>query len=297
MERQQFKERGIIYLRKSLKIVGIALLFHVLLFLGILLALRWVNPPFTAFTLQQNWEQLGEPRYNLRSYWVPEEELPEHLKLAVIASEDQRFYEHFGLDFEAIRQALNENKQGNTRRGASTITQQVAKNLFLTPSQSYARKGIEAVIAVLQECFWNKERILEMYLNTAEFGPAVFGVGKASHTFYRKIPSMLEPGESARLAAVLPSPKRFRAEPPTPFVMERSNWILRQMTYLSGFAYYTPPAPETIPADSSMAADSLSEPQFTASHIGRAEVPDSLARLTDRDPLLDSAWTDQSGIW
>src|SRR5690606_866133 len=111
---------------------------------------------------------------------------------AVIASEDQRFYEHFGLDFEAIRQALNENKQGNTRRGASTITQQVAKNLFLTPSQNYARKGIEAVIAVLLECFWNKERILEMYLNTAEFGPAVFGVGKASHTFYRKIPSMLE---------------------------------------------------------------------------------------------------------
>lgn len=297
MERRHVKERGIIYLRKSLKIVAIALLFYVLLFLGILLALRWVNPPFTAFTLQQNWEQLGEPRYNLRTYWTPGEELPEHLKLAIIASEDQRFHEHPGLDFEAIRQALDENKERNTRRGASTITQQVAKNLFLTPAQSYLRKGVEAVIALLIECFWNKERILEMYLNTAEFGPAVFGVGTASYAFFGKMPASLEPEESARLAAVLPNPKRFRAEPPTPFVMERSNWILRQMTYLSGFAYYTPPPPDTTRADSSMAADSLSAPQFTASHISRAQIPDSLARLADRDPLLDSVWTSQSDGW
>lgn len=297
MESQQVKERGTLYLKKSLKILGIALLFYVLLFLGTLLVLRWVNPPFTAFTLQQNWEQLGEPRYNLRTYWTPQEELPEHLKLAVIASEDQRFHEHRGLDFEAIRQALDENKQRNTRRGASTITQQVAKNLFLTPAQSYLRKGVEAVIAVLIEFFWNKERILEMYLNTAEFGPAVFGVGTASYAFFGKMPAALEPEESARLAAVLPNPKRFRAEPPTPFVMERSNWILRQMTYLSGFAYYTPPPPDTTRTDSSMAADSLSAPQFTASHIGRAQIPDSLARLADRDPLLDSVWTNQSDGW
>src|SRR5690606_28560861 len=110
------------------------------------------------------------------------------------------------------------------------------------------------IIAVLIECFWNKERILEVYLNIAEFGPAVFGAGKASHAFFGKMPASLEPEESARLAAVLPNPKRFRAEPPTPFVMERSNWILRQMTYLSGFAYYTPPPPDTTRADSSMAA-------------------------------------------
>ncbi|MEX2362202.1 MAG: transglycosylase domain-containing protein, partial [Balneolaceae bacterium] len=151
------------------------------LFLGfsiLILTMRWVNPPFTAFTLQEDWEEIDSERYNLRTHWVSDDELPYHLKLAVISSEDQRFREHWGLDLKAIKSALEENQESEQRRGASTITQQVAKNLFLNSAQTYFRKVVEAGIAVLIELFWTKDRILEMYLNIAEFGPGKFGIGK-----------------------------------------------------------------------------------------------------------------------
>lgn len=191
---------------------GILTAFVVLLLMSVLL-LRWINPPFTAFTLKEDWDQLEMERYNLRDYWIPDSELPDHLKWAVIASEDQRFYVHWGLDLEAIETALEERREGIRQRGASTITQQTAKNLFLSPAESFLRKGVEAVLAVMIEAFWTKERILEVYLNIAEFGPGIFGVGKASDEFFGVIPIQLEPDASARLAAVLPSPKRMRVEP------------------------------------------------------------------------------------
>jgi len=221
---------------------AVAALFLILL--TSIISLRWLNPPFTAFTLREDWQNLGSERYNLRDWWVPRDELPHHLKWAVIASEDQNFHHHRGFDIESIREAIEERREGVRRRGASTLSQQVAKNLFLWPGESFVRKGMEAGITVLIEVFWPKERILEVYLNIAEFGPGVFGVGRAANEFFGVTPDRLEPEMSARLAAVLPGPKRMRVEPPTPYTRERSQWILRQMTHLTGISYVPPAAVE-----------------------------------------------------
>jgi len=210
--------------------------FFVVLIISIL-ALRWINPGFTAFMLLEDWETVNAEQYNLREWWVPDEEIPGHLKWAVIASEDQLFREHFGFDTASIAEAWNDRLDGRRYRGASTITQQVAKNLYLSPAQSYLRKGIEAFITLIIELAWPKERILEVYLNIAEFGPGIFGLGKAAQTFWGISASEIKPEMSARLATVLPSPKRMRAEPPSPFVQKRSQWVLRQMTQLSGITY------------------------------------------------------------
>lgn len=270
--------------KKILKITFGVLVVFVFGFLLLILSLRWVNPAFTAFTLQEDWDALGTERYNLSTYWVSADSIPSHLKLAAISSEDQRFEDHWGLDIEAINKAVSENKRREKRRGASTITQQVAKNLFLTPSQSYTRKGVEALIAVTIEVMWPKERILEVYLNIAEFGPGIFGIGKASNAFFDKHITDLVPNESARLAAVLPSPKRMTAEPPSPFVEERSRWILVQMTHLSGISYLPKPEPRSDTSDSVQFQDM---PQ-----IQRADFPDSVFYSVQNDPLLDNAWFD-----
>lgn len=220
-----------------------------------IIALRWVNPPFTSFTLREDWEEIGTERYNLRDWWIPRDELPHHLKWAVIASEDQNFHQHRGFDVESIRDALDERREGVSRRGASTISQQVAKNLYLWPGESFVRKGIEAGITILIELFWPKDRVLEVYLNIAEFGPGIFGAGKAIDEFFGISPGQLEPDMSARLAVVLPSPKRIRVQPPTPYTQERSQWILRQMTHLTGIPYLPPAAaepeedPDPLPSD------------------------------------------------
>lgn len=210
--------------------------FVVLLIISVL-HLRWVNPPFTAFTLQEDRAETEQESYNLRDYWVSYEELPEHITWAVIASEDQGFHEHRGFDFEAIQDAMEEQRAGQRQRGASTISQQVAKNLYLWPAASYFRKSLEAGITVVIELFWSKERILEVYLNIAEFGPGVYGIGKSSQIWFNSPADQLTPEQYARLAAVLPSPKRMRAEPPSPFVEQRSQWILAQMSRLSGISY------------------------------------------------------------
>lgn len=230
----------------ALLTVGILVGF-VLLFLLIILSLRWINPPVTAFTLQEDWSELESERYNLRNYWVDYERIPDHLKWAVIVSEDNQFYEHWGIDREAIEKAIEERESGERERGASTITQQVAKNLFLPPAQTYLRKGIEAAIAVTIELFWSKDRIIEMYLNTAEFGPGLFGIGKASRELLGESASDIEPESSALFAAVLPSPKRISINPPSPFAEERSQWVLRQMTHYSGISYLPETEAETLP--------------------------------------------------
>lgn len=203
----------------------------------LILLLRWVNPPFTAFTLQEEWNEFEQERYSLRESWISADEIPDHLKLAVIASEDQRFYSHWGLDLTAIDKALEEKEKRGRIRGASTITQQVAKNLFLSPAQNYLRKGIEAGIAVLIELLWTKGRILEVHVNIAEFGPGIYGINKASEYYYGKPASGLDPTESARMATVLPNPKIIEPEPPSEYVLGRSQWILQNMEQLSGLRY------------------------------------------------------------
>lgn len=192
--------------------------------------MRWVDPPTSAFMLR---ERFSSPNTQLHHFWVEWDEIAAAMKLAVIAAEDQRFVEHRGFDFRSIDQALKQRTRGRVR-GASTISQQVAKNLFLWSGRSWVRKGIEAYFTVLIESLWSKRRILEVYLNVAEFGHGVYGVGAASKTFFGKPAARLSAHEAALLAAVLPSPKRLRIAAPSAYVRSRQQWIMHQMNRLGG---------------------------------------------------------------
>lgn len=273
-------------LKKTLKIFAAVLLgIGFSLILSILL-LRWINPPFTSFTLQENWDEMRQERYNLRAYWVPSDEIPEHMVWAVVAAEDQLFFEHFGFDIESIEDAWEERKEGERIRGASTISMQVSKNLFLTSDQNFFRKGVEAGITVLIELFWTKDRIIEVYLNIAQFGPGIYGIGKASEHYFNRPASQLSPIMAARFAAVLPSPSRMRINPPSPYTQERSRWILLQMNQLTGKRYYgfendsdeADDEPE-MPADQSVDADTSSHP-IQPDTLYKS-LPDSAATVSD----------------
>lgn len=166
--------------------------------------------------------------------WTDWESIAPHAALAVIASEDQKFPDHHGFDVEAIQMAIDDARDGGRLRGASTISQQTAKNLFLWPGPSLFRKGLEAYLTILIELCWNKQRIVEVYLNVAEFGDGLFGITAASERFFGKAPAELTADDAALLAAVLPSPGRLRADDPSPYVQERQAWIRRHMRQLGG---------------------------------------------------------------
>ena len=183
------------------------------------LALRWVTPPTSAFMLQS---EVQPVEYR----WVPADRIPESMRAAVIAAEDQKFWTHWGFDFIAIAEALEHNEKSKRKRGASTITQQTAKNLFLWPSRSWLRKGLEVTFTLLLEVIWPKERILEVYLNIAEFGPGVYGVEAAAQNFFGTSAAEMTPEQTARLAAVLPNPRKWSADRPGPYVQRRIDWIL-----------------------------------------------------------------------
>jgi monofunctional biosynthetic peptidoglycan transglycosylase len=201
-------------------------------------AMRWIDPPTTTFMLRDRIAGLfGDDGYEFRHEWRDWDEIAKHAPLAVVAAEDQQFPYHSGFDFKQIDKALADRERGRRVRGASTISQQVAKNLFLWPGQSWFRKGLEAGITVLIELAWPKRRILEVYLNVAEFGRGTWGVQAGSRKFFGKDASRLSRAEAARLAAVLPSPKRYRADAPGPYVLRRQAWIQRQMAALGGPAY------------------------------------------------------------
>ena len=202
------------------------------------LVLRWV-PPITSTVMIERWiEAKWQGRsYDTRYQWVGWNRIAPWAPLAAVAAEDQRFAEHRGFDLESIQDALEDRERGRRLRGASTISQQVAKNLFLWSGRSYVRKGLEAYFTALIEALWPKRRILEVYVNIAEMGDGVFGVEAASQRFYRKPAARLRPDEAALLAAVLPNPHRFRVERASAFVAERQGWILRQMEQLGGAGY------------------------------------------------------------
>jgi monofunctional biosynthetic peptidoglycan transglycosylase len=188
------------------------------------LALRWLDPPTTMFML------LDSSGVEPLSYeWVDWSEINLSAALAVVASEDQKFLTHFGFDIDSIRDSLDERGDGEPVRGASTITQQVVKNLFLWSGRSFIRKGVEAYLTVVIEIAWPKQRILEIYLNVVEFGSGIFGVGAASKAYFSKPPVLLTDTEAALLASVLPSPKRLHVDDPSEYVLERQAWILKHM--------------------------------------------------------------------
>ncbi|HEY9662426.1 MAG TPA: monofunctional biosynthetic peptidoglycan transglycosylase [Allocoleopsis sp.] len=206
-----------------------------LILLSILLVLpwRWLPPPTTSFMLQT--AVRSGHLYHYR--WTPYSDISPYMALAAIASEDQRFPDHHGFDLEAIEQAYTDYQQGGDLRGASTITQQVAKNLYLWSGRSLARKGLEAWFTLLIEVFWSKQRILEMYLNVAQFGTQEFGVEAASRAFFDKPASELTADESALLAAVLPAPELYQVTQPSEEVWQHQSWILQQMYQLGELDY------------------------------------------------------------
>jgi len=164
--------------------------------------------------------------------WVAWNDIGIAPPLAVVASEDQKFASHFGFDVKSIRASVEDFNDGASLRGASTITQQVAKNLYLWSGRSFLRKGIEAYFTVLIEATWSKKRILEIYLNVAELGPGIYGVGAASDLYFHKSPIDLSYAEAALLASVLPNPKKMRIDAPTQYMRKRQSWILSQMQRL-----------------------------------------------------------------
>ncbi len=221
-------------LRRTCLALGVVALVAPLL---VVLALRWVPPPTTAFMVRSAQARADAPGWAAAGYrWTAWEDIAPYAALAVIASEDQRFPDHHGFDVDAIRAALEEARQGERLRGASTISQQTVKNLFLWPGRSMVRKGLEAWLTLLVELCWSKQRILEVYLNVAEFGDGLFGITAASERFFGKPPADLHPDEAARLAAVLPNPVWLRADRPSPYVRARESWIREQMDVLGGLA-------------------------------------------------------------
>lgn len=180
----------------------------------------------------------GDFSYVAHSSWVAMDEIAPSMALAVIAAEDQKFPQHWGFDFDAINAALRHNERNVQRvRGASTLSQQMVKNLFLWDGRSWLRKGLEAGITSGVELVWTKRRILTVYLNIVEFGPGTFGVEAAARRYFNKSANRLTASESALLAAVLPNPIRFRVNAPSGYVIQRQQWILRQMRQIGGEAF------------------------------------------------------------
>lgn len=219
------KEAGL--LRRVLRGVAIVVIALLLFSVMLVLPLRWVDPPVTAFMLQDD-----SGRIPVAYEWTDWSALGDATALAVVAAEDQKFAHHLGFDFASIQDSVMEYREGGTLRGASTITQQVAKNLYLWPGRNFVRKGIEAWFAVLLEALLPKRRILEIYLNVAEFGPGIYGVPAAGRAYFGKSPAELTDAEAALLAAVLPNPNRLRADRPSEYVRGRQQWIYRNMQRL-----------------------------------------------------------------
>ncbi|MDX1507848.1 MAG: monofunctional biosynthetic peptidoglycan transglycosylase [Woeseiaceae bacterium] len=220
--------------KRWLRWTGIAAGAFVVASVLLVLPLRWFDPATTMFMLLDD-----SGREPLLHEWVAWDDISTAAKLAVVAAEDQRFADHFGLDLAAIRKAVDEKNRRGYLRGASTITQQTVKNLYLWPGRSFVRKGLEAWLTLLIEVCLPKRRILEIYLNVAEFGPGIYGIGAASKHYFRRPPSSLSDYQAALLAAVLPSPRRYRVHEPSDFMRERSDWILTQMYRLRREAWLT----------------------------------------------------------
>lgn len=226
-------------IKKLRKIILKIFLWFIFLSVFSVLLFRWVNPPATSIMIQRKIEAFvsWNERQMVAQEWFSYDDISKQMVIAVIAAEDQNFPFHFGFDFEQIEKALEQHERGRRLRGASTITQQVAKNLFLWEGRSFIRKGLEAYYTVLIELLWSKERILEVYLNIIEMGDMIFGVGAASQLYFKQHPAKLTRSQAALLAATIPNPKRFSVRRPSGYVLKRQSWILGQMSSLGGVEY------------------------------------------------------------
>ncbi len=235
------RRRGHPRLRRIGRIMAWAVLCWIAVTWLVVLALRFVHPPTSAFMVERQigaWIH-GEHDYHGHYHWVPWSRIDKQVPLAMVASEDQRFPYHHGFDFHAIHLAIESAEQGDRLRGASTISQQTAKNLFLWSGRSWVRKGLEAYFTVLLEITWPKRRILETYVNIAELGNGIYGVGAASRIYFHASAAHLDERQAALLAAVLPNPRHLHANHPSAYVERRVAWIERQMRQLGGTSYIT----------------------------------------------------------
>lgn len=196
---------------------------------------RFVPIPVTPLMLIRCGEQLADGKsMKLKKDWVSFDEISNNLQLAVVCSEDQNFLNHYGFDLDAIEKAIEHNKKSKRKRGASTISQQTAKNVFLWDGRSWIRKGFEVYFTFLIETLWSKERIMCVYLNVIEMGDGIYGAEAASQIFFHKKASKLSQSEAALIAAVLPNPRRFSAAKPSGYIRGRQSWIMRQMGFWGG---------------------------------------------------------------
>ncbi|MFZ5564372.1 MAG: monofunctional biosynthetic peptidoglycan transglycosylase [Thermodesulfobacteriota bacterium] len=194
---------------------------------------RFVPVPVTPLMIIRCFEQIhNDQKLRLSKDWVPLKKISPNMVAAVIASEDQNFVRHFGFDIESIEKAYDQNRRGRRIKGASTITMQTAKNLFLWPDRSWLRKGLEAYFTVLLEICWSKERIIEVYLNIVETGRGIYGVEAAANAYYKKPAAKLSRREAAMIAAALPLPLRMNPARPSSYMISRQEWILHQMYYI-----------------------------------------------------------------
>ncbi len=216
------------FIWKSALIFIIASVVSVIIF-------RWLPVPVTPLMLLRCLEQKWDGKeMKLEKKWVPIEKISNQLALAVVCSEDQNFLKHSGFDFEAIDKALTYNENHKKKRGASTISQQTAKNLFLWPGRSWIRKGFETYFTFLIEVFWSKERIMEVYLNIIETGNGIYGAQASAQVFFNKDAFKLSKSEVALIAAVLPNPRKFSAKKPSAYILKRQTWVMNQMSFWGG---------------------------------------------------------------
>jgi len=226
------------FFKKLFKWIFKAAVAFVVLSVFSVIVFRWVPVPFTPLMLIRNMEQWSKgEKAPFEHDWVSIDKISPNLGKAVIVSEDQKFMGHFGFDIEAMEKAYEKNKNRKRIKGGSTISQQTAKNVFLWPQRSYVRKGFEVYFTFLIEVFWSKERILEVYLNSIEMGKGIYGAEAAAQHWFRKPAAKLNSYEAASIAAILPNPRKYRANSSSGYIERRKNWILRQMNYYGPLIY------------------------------------------------------------
>lgn len=227
------------FIKKIFRFIFKIALWFFILSIGLTLIYRFIPVPVTPLMVIRLWEQAWDEKKDVRLYkdWVSIDNISKNMPQAVYAAEDQKFLEHNGFDWKAMEEAWEKNKKGKRIKGASTISQQTAKNVFLWPSRNLIRKGLEAYFTFLIETIWTKERIMEVYLNVIEMGPGIYGIEAASQTFYNRPASKLTRQQAAMIAAVLPNPIRWSPAKPTGYIRGRQSWILRQMNNLAPIGF------------------------------------------------------------
>lgn len=224
-------------MKRYIKYIRILFFFFIISTVSSVIIYRFVPVYYTPLMIIRCWQQKMEGKpVKLKHQWVSREHISPHLPMAVIASEDNLFAEHHGFDFDQIKKAIQEYKQGKRRRGASTISQQTAKNVFLWPSSDWLRKGLEAYFTILIELFWDKERIMEVYLNSIEMGNGIYGAEAVAKEHFNTKAQLLNRSQCALIAASLPNPLRLNSANPSPYMQKRKQKILKLMNQIKPFS-------------------------------------------------------------